>query len=49
MFNFAVLSYEQGFSPYNEAITAFGKYIAAYLILFAKMKLIIIWLIVLLN
>jgi TolA-binding protein len=30
MFNFAVLSYEQGFSPYNEAITAFGKYIAAY-------------------
>lgn len=30
MFNFAVLSYEQGFSPFNEAIQAFQKYIAEY-------------------
>lgn len=30
MFNFAVLSYEQGFSPYNEAIQAFQKYINEY-------------------
>jgi TolA-binding protein len=30
MFNFAVLSYEQGFSPFNEAIQAFQKYITEY-------------------
>ncbi|MDP2386890.1 MAG: tetratricopeptide repeat protein [Bacteroidota bacterium] len=30
LFNFAVLSYEQGFSPFSEAIQAFQKYITEY-------------------
>ncbi|HEY1038319.1 MAG TPA: tetratricopeptide repeat protein, partial [Bacteroidia bacterium] len=30
LYNFAVLSYEQGFSPFNEAIQAFQKYLTEY-------------------